>query len=154
GSPSATTRSRARGRRCNRLRPDGPQCAGDRDSWRGATCVGATLVVAPLGRPQWVALRYAPKGRPQGAPLRFKGRYHPCRPRPSAAIQVRQWSCGIGMCVEPKNLNASLTALAKHGTPPTFGLSPTPLAPIGWCGEGVVVQSVSHLGVSTAVGRK
>src|SRR3954451_6568864 len=80
---------------------------------------------------------------------------HPsCSPSRSAAVQVRQWSCGIAMWVEPRNLKASLTALAKHGTPPTLGLSPTPLAPIGWCGEGVVVQSVSHFGVSTAVGRK
>src|SRR5262249_19092409 len=54
-----------------------------------------------------------------------------CRPNLSAAIQVRQWSCGIGMWVEPRNLKASFTALAKHGTPPTLGLSPTPLAPMG-----------------------
>src|SRR5262245_9828516 len=83
-----------------------------------------------------------------------EGTPHPCSPSLSAAIQVRQWSCGIGMWVAPRNLKASLTALAKHGTPPTFGLSPTPLAPIGWCGDGVVVQSVSHFGVSTAVGMK
>jgi hypothetical protein len=55
----------------------------------------------------------------------------PCRPSFSAAVQVRQWSCGIWIWVEPRNENASLTALEKHGTPPTFGLSPTPLAPIG-----------------------
>src|SRR5262245_288851 len=79
---------------------------------------------------------------------------HLCSPSFSAAVQVRQWSCGIWMWVEPRKANASFTALEKHGTPPTFGLSPTPLAPIGWCGDGVVVQSVSHFGVSTAVGRK
>ena len=61
---------------------------------------------------------------------RQHGRYA-CSPSLSAAIQVRQWSCGIGMWVEPRNAKASFTALAKHGTPPTFGLSPTPLAPIG-----------------------
>ena len=54
-----------------------------------------------------------------------------CSPSFSAAVQVRQWSCGMGMWVEPRNLKASFTALAKQGTPPTFGLSPTPLAPIG-----------------------
>src|SRR5215470_8148758 len=79
---------------------------------------------------------------------------HWCRPSLSAAIHVRQLSCGIGMLVEPRNAKASFTALEKHGTPPTFGLSPTPLAPIGWCGDGVVVKSTSHFGVSTAVGRK
>src|SRR5271154_4881968 len=79
---------------------------------------------------------------------------HPCRPSFSAAVQVRQLSCGIWIWVEPRNPKASLIAFEKHGTPPTFGLSPTPLAPIGWCGDGVVVQSVSQCGVSTAVGRK
>jgi hypothetical protein len=28
------------------------------------------------------------------------------------------------------------------------------LGAIGWCGDGVTVKSVSHFGVSTAVGRK
>src|SRR5262249_30536473 len=51
---------------------------------------------------------------------------HLCRPSCSAAFQVRQLSCGIGMLVEPRNPKASFTALEKHGTPPTFGLSPTP----------------------------
>src|ERR1700685_4777839 len=58
-----------------------------------------------------------------------------CSPNFSAAVQVRQLSCGIWMWVEPRNANASLTALEKHGTPPTFGLSPTPLGPIGWRGR-------------------
>ena len=40
--------------------------------------------------------------------------------------------------------------IEKAETPPTFGDSPTPLAPIGWCGEGVVVKSVSQLGVSAS----
>ena len=58
---------------------------------------------------------------------------HPylCSPSFSATVQVRQWSWGMAMWVEPRKRKASLTALAKHGTPPTFGLSPTPLAPIG-----------------------
>ena len=49
------------------------------------------------------------------------------------------------MWVRPKGAKASLTALEKAETPPTFGLSPTPLAPIGWCGEGVTVKSVSQM---------
>src|SRR5262249_44009753 len=80
--------------------------------------------------------------------------HYACSPSFSAAAQVRQWSWGIWMWVEPRNAKASLTALEKHGTPPTLGLSPAPLAPIGWCGDGVVVQSVSQCGVSTAVGKK
>ena len=54
------------------------------------------------------------------------------QPEPlSAASHVRQASCGIWMWVEPRKAKASFTALEKAGTPPTFGLSPTPLAPIG-----------------------
>ena len=56
---------------------------------------------------------------------------YPCSPSFSATVQVRQLSCGMAIWVEPRNLKASLTALAKQGTPPTLGLSPTPLAPIG-----------------------
>jgi hypothetical protein len=52
-------------------------------------------------------------------------------PSSFAAFQLRQKSCGIWMCVAPMNEKASLTALENAGTPPTFGLSPTPLAPIG-----------------------
>ena len=52
-------------------------------------------------------------------------------PKFFAAFQLRQKSCGIWMWVDPRNENASLTALENAGTPPTFGLSPTPLAPIG-----------------------
>src|SRR5262249_46387901 len=48
-----------------------------------------------------------------------------------AAAQLRQKSCGIWICVLPRNEKASLTAFENAGTPPTFGLSPTPLAPIG-----------------------
>ena len=41
---------------------------------------------------------------------------------------------------EDQDIDKRLADLKKkHGTPPTFGLSPTPLAPIGWCGLGVVV---------------
>ncbi len=54
-----------------------------------------------------------------------------CSPSRSAASHVRQASCGIWMWVEPRKAKASFTALEKHGTPPTLGLSPTPLAPIG-----------------------
>src|SRR5260221_11855433 len=75
-------------------------------------------------------------------------------PNPFAAFQLRQKSCGIWIWVLPRNENASLTALENAGTPPTFGLSPTPLAPIGGCGDGVTVKSVSQCGVSTAVGMK
>ena len=55
------------------------------------------------------------------------------------------------MWVTPRCAKASTTALVKQGMPPTCGDSATPLAPSGWCGQGVTVWSVSHVGVSTAV---
>ena len=54
----------------------------------------------------------------------------------------------MSMCVTPRCAKASTTALLKHGMPPTCGDSATPLAPIGWCGDGVTVWSVSQCGVS------
>ena len=42
--------------------------------------------------------------------------------------------------------------LATAGGEPTVADSPTPLAPIGWCGDGVTVCPVSRCGTSTAVG--
>jgi hypothetical protein len=59
---------------------------------------------------------------------------------------------GMSMCVTPRCRNASTTALAIAGGAPTVADSPTPFAPNGWCGEGVVVLSVSQCGVSIAVG--
>ncbi len=38
------------------------------------------------------------------------------------------------------------------GGEPTVADSPTPLAPIGWCGDGVTVKPVSQSGTSSAVG--
>ena len=45
-----------------------------------------------------------------------------------------------------------MTALTIAGGEPTVGDSPTPLAPIGWCGDGVTVSPSSQSGTSTAVG--
>src|SRR5471030_2798749 len=68
---------------------------------------------------------------------------------PSAlhCCHTRKEVCGMSMWVTPRCEKASTTALEKHGMPPTCGDSATPLAPSGWCGEGVTVKSVSHFGV-------
>ena len=58
------------------------------------------------------------------------------------------------MCRTPRCDSASTTALAIAGGAPTVADSPTPFAPSGWCGEGVVVFAVSQCGVSTAVGTR
>src|ERR1051325_1278794 len=59
---------------------------------------------------------------------------------------------GISTCVTPRCESASTTAFAIAGGAPTVADSPTPFAPNGWCGEGVMVLSVSHFGHSSAVG--
>src|SRR5438094_947145 len=59
---------------------------------------------------------------------------------------------GISICRTPRCQRASTTALAIAAGAPTVADSPTPFAPIGWCGEGVQVLSVSHAGVSIDVG--
>ena len=46
------------------------------------------------------------------------------------------------------------TAFTIAGGAPTVADSPTPFAPMGWCGDGVTVSPVSHAGVSHAVGSK
>ena len=56
------------------------------------------------------------------------------------------------MCVTPRCRSASTTAFAIAGGAPTVADSPTPFAPSGWCGEGVMVLSVSQLGDSSEVG--
>ena len=48
--------------------------------------------------------------------------------------------------------SASQIALTIAGGEPTVADSPIPLAPIGWCGDGVTVKPVSQSGTSTAVG--
>ena len=44
---------------------------------------------------------------------------------------------GMSMWSMPSGASASITALTNAAGEPTFGLSPTPFAPIGWCGLGV-----------------
>src|SRR3979490_3076780 len=69
-------------------------------------------------------------------------------------FQIFQGAIGISMCLTPKCDRASTTAFTKAAGDPTFGDSPTPLAPNGWWGDGVQVLPVSQFGVSTAVGTR
>src|SRR5690242_13037449 len=61
---------------------------------------------------------------------------------------------GMSTWRTPRCQRASTTALAMAAGAPTVADSPTPFAPSGWCGDGVTVWPVSHLGVSTAVGSR
>ena len=58
----------------------------------------------------------------------------------------------MSMCRTPYGLSASTIAFMIVGGEPTVADSPIPFAPIGWCGEGVTVKSVSQSGTSSAVG--
>src|SRR5262245_39917629 len=61
---------------------------------------------------------------------------------------------GMSMLRTPRCHSASTTALAMAAGAPTVADSPTPLAPSGWCGDGVPVLPVSQRGVSRAVGTR
>ena len=64
-------------------------------------------------------------------PARSRPARQPVRPSRSAVFHTRQWSCGICVWVRPRWAKASFTAFENADTPPTFGLSPTPFAPMG-----------------------
>jgi hypothetical protein len=54
----------------------------------------------------------------------------------------------------PNGSSASTTALTTAGGEPTFEDSPTPLAPSGWCGDGVIVSPSSQSGTSIELGTR
>src|SRR6185295_154153 len=69
-------------------------------------------------------------------------------------FHTRSGVIGMSMWRTPKCDSASTTAFTMAGGAPTVADSPTPFAPKGWWGQGVTVLSVSHLGVSMAVGTR
>ena len=62
------------------------------------------------------------------------------------SLQIFSGRNGMSICRTPKGLSASTTALTMHGVDPIVPASPTPLTPIGFTGEGVMVLSISNLG--------
>src|SRR2546423_7139427 len=70
------------------------------------------------------------------------------------AAQTLSDVTGISIFVMPRWATASITALTKAAGDPTVADSPTPLAPMGWWGEGVTVWKISNLGVSQDVGSR
>src|SRR5207247_5853019 len=68
--------------------------------------------------------------------------------------QTRSDVTGMSMFVTPWGASASMTALTYAAGEPTVADSPTPLAPSGWCGDGVIVAWHSNRGVSQAVGSR
>src|SRR5262245_31147781 len=61
---------------------------------------------------------------------------------------------GMSMFRTPACASASMTAFTNAAGEPTVADSPTPLAPIGWCGDGVTVSPSSKPGVSHDVGSR
>jgi hypothetical protein len=74
--------------------------------------------------------------------------------RPWMARHTWAGVSGMSACRTPYGRSASMTALTTAGGEPTVAYSPTPLAPIGWCGDGVTVSPSSQDGHSTDVGSR
>src|SRR5207302_9808656 len=70
------------------------------------------------------------------------------------ASQTLSEVTGMSMFLMPRCPTASITALTKAAGDPTVADSPTPLAPIGWWGDGVTVSPISNFGVSQLVGNR
>ena len=58
----------------------------------------------------------------------------------SSASQTFADVTGMSMFFTPACQSASITALTYAAGEPTVADSPTPFAPIGWCGDGVTVS--------------
>ena len=82
---------------------------------------------AQLGRPSC-----HPMGHVAGAHIGGGG-------RPCMASQTRDGVRGMSAWRMPNGFRASTTALTMAGGEPTVADSPTPLAPMGWWGDGVTV---------------
>ena len=61
---------------------------------------------------------------------------------------------GMSACTTPNGASASITELTTAGGEPTVADSPMPLAPTGWCGDGVTVAPSSGEGHSSDVGSR
>src|SRR5206468_5682189 len=70
------------------------------------------------------------------------------------AAHTRAGVTGMSMLRTLYGKSASMTAFTYAAGEPTVADSPTPLAPIGWCGDGVTVLPSSQDGHSTAVGSR
>src|SRR5207249_4794066 len=79
-------------------------------------------------------------------------RPHSASPAWFSASHTRDGVTGISMLRTPACASASTTAFTYAAGDPTVADSPTPLAPNGWCGDGVTVLCSSNSGVSHAVG--
>src|SRR5262249_14111360 len=84
----------------------------------------------------------------------FDEHVHSARPTSFRAAQTRSGVTGISRFLTPAWASASTTALTYAAGEPTVADSPMPLAPSGWCGDGVTVSSSSNGGVSQAVGSR
>src|SRR5207344_3585057 len=89
-----------------------------------------------------------------GEPAGLDEHVHSARPASWSAAQTLSEVTGISRFRTPAWASASTTAFTNAAGEPTVADSPTPLAPIGWCGDGVTVSPSSNDGVSQAVGSR
>src|SRR5215831_18088060 len=67
---------------------------------------------------------------------------------PFKIFQIFSGRARISIWVTPKGASASTMALITAGVEPMVPASPTPLTPIGFTGDGVIVRSSSNGGKS------
>src|SRR6185295_5057232 len=106
---------------------------------RMSTACSASMGCAAGPRP-------SPPGCAASKADRAQGR-HSARPFSLSNRQTFSGVTGMSTCRTPTCASASTTAFTIAGGAPTVADSPTPLAPKGWCGDGVTVLPVSQLGV-------
>src|SRR5262249_29865654 len=110
---------------------------------------------ARRGRPLDADDRRERERRPfRSEPAGLDEHVHSARPASFSASHTLSGVSGMSMLRTPAGASASTTAWTNAAGEPTVADSPTPFAPIGWCGDGVVVSPSSNFGVSQAVGRR
>ncbi len=97
----------------------------------------------------------SPASASRPASIRTSARVaHSASPASASACQTLSDVSGMSMFRTPACQSASMTAFTYAAGDPTVADSPTPFAPIGWCGEGVASSPRSNSGVSQAVGMR
>src|SRR5207253_4683721 len=79
---------------------------------------------------------------------------HSASPAWCSAAHTLSGVTGISRSRIPAWASASTTAFTYAAGEPTVADSPTPFAPMGWCGDGVTVSPSSNAGVSHEVGSR
>ena len=113
--------------------PTDDGAVGQDDRAVAAACGGRTLDVDDRRENE----RFSRRRELAGADQDFA---HSAIPTAAIASHTRSGMRGISMLRTPAYASASTTAFTYAAGEPTVADSPTPLQPIGWCGDGVTVS--------------